>query len=253
MTENNLIKKLENLKVPKVETPLHKDVLKQTLLAAHEKKQSKPFIIPNLFINMKKFAPISLLVVALIAGTLYGTNLLSSPIASAQEMIQNAIAKVQQSKMPADQQQKVLAVLEKAKTANDLKFLGEKNTADSGKVKSLSFTDSDGKPVVVDVKESESDEPVILEGQQDENSDATNALQTEEKNETSDEQVKEDESIKPETSASAALTKEVEVKDSTDGKAEVKDDSATETENSVEVKTNEMDGGKESTEASETK
>ena len=234
MTENNLFKKLQNLKVPQVETPIHKESLKKALLTAHQNMQSKPFIIPNLFINMKNFAPVSLLAIALVGGVLYGTNLLSSPMAYAKSMIEQAIVKVEHSNMAPEQQQKVLDVLKEAKEAKDLKFLGEKETAEDGKVKSLSFTDTHGKAVVVDLDEDDSEKPVKLEGQEE------NSL------ETSD-------SLKTETDSAASENKdtsgkEVEDNQSTDTKVEVKE--AVETEDKVEVKAPESNtSGKETVEA----
>lgn len=229
MTENDLFKKLENLKVPQVETPIYKGSLKKALLTAHQNMQSKPFIIPNLFINMKKFAPVSLLAVALVVGVLYGTNLLSSPIASAQSMIEKAIAQVEQSKMAPDQQQKVLAVLNQAKQAKDLKFLGEKETAQNGKVKSLSFTDTNGKAVVVDLKENDLEKPASVEGQEQEGSGDSNTAGNEKTQTRTDSELNKI-GDSAETSNTAVTGKAVEVKQSTDSNVEVKAPGADATE-----------------------
>lgn len=168
--KNNFLEKMEKLEVPQVETPSHKLSLKKTLMAMHEDMQPKPFVLPNLFVSMKKFAPASLAAVILVAGALVGTNLLYSPIASAQSMIDKAIAQVQQSKMDPAQQEKVLAILNKAKAAKDLKVEGDKQISADVKVKTVSFTDSTGTKVVLDLNEKDEERPVTVEGDKEEQS-----------------------------------------------------------------------------------
>lgn len=253
MTEKNLLNQLEDLKVPMVETPIYKEKLKKALLAVHENRQSKQFIIPNFF-NMKNFAPISILAIALVTGTIVGTSLLSSQVASAKDLIDKAIAQVEHSKMPVEQQQKVLEVLKQAKQAKDLKYLGENENPIDGKVKSLSYTDSLGKAVKVELDEDDAENPVNLE-EQDKTEIETKSVETE-KAESKDGETGEDEKAKtvvptttPATTVSAssttAKTPEVEVKDSSRsgvvGKKEV------ESEDKVEIKAPEVKGTETST------
>lgn len=192
---SNIEKKLKGIKTPSIKTPLHQRQLKMDLMKIHERMyQGAPVpFITNLNQFMKKFLPATLVAVLALVVVLNNTGMFSSATASAKELVEQAISKVKVQAVKPEtrtqaQLQDELSVLEKAKDAKDLAFLGEEKSGAQGKVKKLSFTDEKGKKVTIKFDENNSSDPVNIEKEGSEGQDEENvAGGTQESNESAGE------------------------------------------------------------------
>lgn len=231
-------KMLENIQPPQVEIPLHQRRLKTDLLKMHEQMRKNPVLpfILNFNNFMKKFLPISVSAVALLAivVVLNNTGMFSSATASARELVEQAIGKVKAQVEKSDasagtQLQSELSALEKAKDAKDLAYLGEEDAGEKGKVKKLSFTDENGKKVTITFDEDDSEDPVDVEEENGELEDENDTVSTQE-SESQEREGKSETEVKG-TDGSDSDREETELNKSEKAEvSEVSSDKATESE-----------------------
>ena len=157
---------LDELKIPEVETKIHKKLLKKHLINNFETNQKSNFLKGGesfMYIKSKgifgKFA-IGALVLLLAVAVATGFNPLNLQKANAQDIVKKALNKV--SQLPQSEQEKLeneKQILQKAQNAKDLRVDSSSTTQTGAKVTVLKFTDDEGHEESVEIDED--DLPVI--------------------------------------------------------------------------------------------